>query len=156
LNISLPKFARSDSPGAAQFTQLAKTPLGKALSRIRQDISYSREQLAEAPDALAHKIELPAYVKRKARETKKTMHAKVEEAKQHLHKSSEVLQDKAEGATVRAKGLTNQAVAKLPPQMTGRVKQLTETVRQRSVPTAAVVLGVFVLVALRGLLRRNR
>jgi len=84
------------------------------------------------------------------------MHAKIDELKQHLHQSSETLQDKVEGATARAKGMTNQVGEKIPPQVAGRVEQLTETVRQRSVPTAALVLGMVGLVVLRGLLHRHR
>jgi DNA uptake protein ComE-like DNA-binding protein len=92
----------------------------------------------------------------KARKANGTLHAKVDEVKQHLYQSSETLQDKVEGATARAKGMTNQVGEKVPPQVAGRVEQLTETVRQRSVPTAAVVLSVFGLVVLRGLLPRHK
>lgn len=87
---------------------------------------------------------------------KGTMQATIGEVKQQLHKSSERLQDKAGEATVQARGLTNQAVAKLPAPVAGRVEQLTETVRRRPVPAAAVVLGVLVSLVLRGLFRRNR
>lgn len=92
----------------------------------------------------------------KVRKANGTMHAKIDELKQHLHQSSETLQDKVEGATARAKGMTNQVREKVPPQVAGRVEHVTETVRQRSMPTAAVVLSVFGLVVLRGLLPRHR
>lgn len=86
--------------------------------------------------------------------TKETLQAKVDEVKQHLQKSSETLRDKADEATLRAKGLTNQAVAKFPP-VSGRVARLAQTARQRPVPAAVVVLGAVVLLVLRRLLRRN-
>jgi hypothetical protein len=124
--------------------------------RIREDLAHTREQFADAPDVLAHKLNLPAHVKRKVRNMKGTVHAKMGEVMQQLHKSSETLQDKAGEATVQARGLTNQAVAKLPVPVAGRVEQLTETVRRRRVTAAAVVLGVLVSLVLRSLLRRNR
>ncbi len=133
-----------------------KTSAGNVLVRIREDLAHTRQQLADTPDVLAHKVSLPAHVKRKVRTMKGTVHATIGEVKQKLHKSSETLQDKAGEATVQARGLTNQAVAKLPTPVAGRVEQLTETVRRRPVPAAAVVLGVLMSLALRGLLRRNR
>jgi hypothetical protein len=89
----------------------------------------------------------------KVHQGKETAQAKVDEVRQHLHKGTETLQDKAEEATLRAKGLTHQALAKLPPPMAGRIEGLKKVVRQRPVPAAAVVLGV--LVVLRRLLSRN-
>jgi hypothetical protein len=133
-----------------------KTSAGNVLVRIREDLAHTREQLADTPEVLAHKLGLPAHVKRKVRKMKGTVHAKLGEVTQQLHKSSETLQDKAGEATVQARGLTNQAAAKLPAPVAGRVGQLTETVRRRPVPAAAVVLGVLVSLVLRGLLRRNR
>jgi hypothetical protein len=89
-------------------------------------------------------------------QSRETVQAKVDEVRQHLHKGTETLQDKAEEVTLRAKGLTHQALAELPPPMARRIEGLTEAVRQRPVPAAAVVLGVSVLLVLRRMLRRSR
>jgi hypothetical protein len=132
------------------------TSAGDVLVRIREDLAHTREQLADAPEVLARKLSLPVHVKRKVHNMKGTVHAKIGEVTQQLHKSGETLQDKAGEATAQARGLTNQAVAKLPAPVAGRVEQLTETVRRRPVPAAAVVLGVLVSLVLRSLLRRNR
>lgn len=35
--------------------------------RTREDIAHTREQLANAPEVLAHKLGLPAHVKKKVR-----------------------------------------------------------------------------------------
>ncbi|MGH3785045.1 MAG: hypothetical protein ACRDRG_00490 [Pseudonocardiaceae bacterium] len=52
------------------------------------------------------------------------------------------------------KGVTNQALVKLPPPIAGRIEQIIDTVRQRPVPAAVAVLGA--VVVLRRLFRRNR
>ncbi len=145
----------SSAAGAAQSGQPAKTPSGNATAEILQQSTHG-DQLADTMEALAPKVELPAHVKTKVREAKETVQAKVDDVQQYLHKGSETLRDKAGEATLQAKTLTNEALAKLPDPVTGRIGQLTETVRKRPVPAAAVVLGMFVLFVLRRVLRRNR
>jgi hypothetical protein len=95
-----------------------------------------------------------AAMKEKARDTKDTAQAKMHQAQQHLHQGAETLQSKAGETTQQAKDLTDQAVAKLPPPVAGRLKQLMEALRQRPVIAAAVVLGA--LLVLWRLLRSNR
>ncbi len=104
--------------------------------------------------ALAHKAHLPAGVKGKVHGTKEAVQAKVEQVKQHLQEGAETVQDKAGDAALQARTLTNQARAKVPAPVAGRIEQLRDTVRQRPVPAIAVMLGV--LLVLRLLLRRNR
>jgi molecular chaperone GrpE (heat shock protein) len=88
--------------------------------------------------------------------TKETLLGKVSEVKQYLRKSSETLRDKTDAATLQAKSLTNQAVAEFPLPVSGRIEQLRQAARQRSVPAVAVVLGVLaLLLVLRRLLRRH-
>lgn len=138
----------------AQPAQPAKTPSGKLPTAINQGITHTHEQLADTVETLANKIDLPVdlsvRVKDKVQQTKDTVQAKVDEVRQHLHKSTETLQDKA----VEMKSLSNQALANAPAPVAGRIAGLMEMVRQRPVAVAAVVLGV--LMVLRRLLRRNR
>jgi hypothetical protein len=102
--------------------------------------------------ALAHTVDLPARVKDRVLDAKGTVHAKVEAVGQRLHRGTETLQDKADEAASEAKSLTNQAVARLASPAGGRVKQLTETLRQRPV-LAVVAVVLSVVVVLRRLLR---
>ncbi len=109
--------------------------------------------------ALAHKVALPARVKHKVHDAKETTQSKVDTVRQHLQTGTEALHDKAEGVFLDARGVTNQALAKLLPPGAGRIKrrritQVTGTVRRRPVPVAAAVLSVFMVLGL--LLRRNR
>jgi hypothetical protein len=97
--------------------------------------------------------DLPTGLKDKARDVKETAQVKMQDIKQHLHTGTEVLQDKADETTQQAKDLTDQAVAKLPAPLVGRVKQLMAAVRRRPVPAIAVLLGV--LLMLRRVLRRT-
>lgn len=118
---------------------------------LRQDIERNREQLGDAPEALAPKVNLPARIKDKVQDT---VQAKSDEVKQHVHEGTEILQAKASEVAMQAKRLTNRALPKLPPPVAARIDPLIATVRQRPLPTAAVVVGV--LLVLRRLLRRNR
>jgi hypothetical protein len=109
--------------------------------------------------ALAHKVVLPTRVKAKVYDTKETAQSKVETVRQHLQTGTEALQDKAGGVMQEARGVTNQALAKLVPSGVGRIKghrinHVTGTVRRRPVPVAAAVLSVLMLLGL--IIRRNR
>ncbi|MGB7795781.1 MAG: hypothetical protein WBL53_05920 [Pseudonocardiaceae bacterium] len=97
--------------------------------------------------------DLSTGVKDKARDAKETAQAKIQDVKEHLHSGTEALQDKADETAQQAKDLADQAVAKLPAPVVGRVTQLMTAVRQRPVPVVAVLLGVFLV--LRRLLRRT-
>lgn len=154
MSISSRELTGPVSGQTAQPAQPAKTPSGKLPTAIHQGITHTREQLADTVEALANKVNLPVglsvRVKDKVQQTRDTVQVKVDEVRQHLHKSTETLQDKA----VEMKSLSNQALAKVPVPVAGRVEGLMEMVRQRPVAVAAVVLGG--LMALRRLLRRNR
>ena len=93
-------------------------------------------------------------VKDKVRDTKETAQAKFEQIRQNLHQGTETLSDQADDATRQAKSLTNKALARVRPPVAGRIRKLSETVRNRPVPTAAVIM-LGLLVVLRRLLRRN-
>jgi len=142
------------SAGTARPTQPADSPSGKAAGEIRQAIAHTRAHLADTVEALAPEVDLPACVMDKVHQSKETVQATVEEVRQHLHKGTETLQNKAAEATLRAKDLPQQALAKLPPPVAGRIEGLMGAVRQRPVSSVAVVLGVSVV--LRRLLRRRR
>lgn len=154
MTISSRELTGPVSAGTANSAQPAKKRSGKASAEIRRGSADTRDRLADPREALALKVDPLARVEDMVHATKETLQAKVDEVKQHLQNSSETLRDKADEATSRAKGLTDQAVAKFPP-VSGRIEQLTQTVRQRPVPAAAVVLGVLVLLVLRRLFRRN-
>lgn len=79
-----------------------------------------------------------------------------EQVKQQLQKGSETVRDKVGEATLQATSAANEALAKLPTAVSGRVEQLAETARHRPVPVAAVLLGVLVLLVLPLVLRRNK
>jgi hypothetical protein len=142
------------SAGTTQPAQPAKTRSGQASTEIRRGSVDTRDRLADTGEALALKVDLPVRVGDTVHATKETLQAKVDEVKQQLQKNGETLRDKTDEATLRAKDLTNQAVAKFP-LVSGRVAQLTQTARQRPVPAVVVVLGVVVLLVLRRLLRRT-
>ncbi len=129
---------------------------------LRQDIERTREQLGDTLEALFHKVNVPVHVKAeevkqqaqvKAGEVKQQAQAKVENIKQHVHEGIEALQAKAGEVALQAKRLTPQALGNFPPPVAARIKPLMATARQRPLPTAAVVVGV--LLVLRRLLRRN-
>lgn len=101
------------------------------------------------------KAVVPALVEGKLHATKKAVQATAEQVKQHLYKGSETAQDKAGEVALQAKSRANDALAKLPPALSGRVGQLAETVRHRPVPAASVLFGVLILLVLRLVLRRN-
>ncbi|MBV8540364.1 MAG: hypothetical protein JO364_17060 [Pseudonocardiales bacterium] len=154
MSTTSPELTDPTPTGTAQPAQPAQPPPGRATGEIRQAIAHAREQLADTVEALAEEIDLPARVMDKAHQSKETVQARVDEVRQHLHKGTETLQDKADEATLRAKGLTHQALAKLPSPVAGRIEGLREAVRRRPIPAAAVTLGV--LVVLRRLLPRRR
>jgi hypothetical protein len=106
--------------------------------------------------ALAHKVVLPTRVMHTVHDAKETAQSKLETVRQHLQTGTEALQDKADGV---ARGVTNQALAKLVPVGVGRIKgqrikHVTGTVRRRPLPVAAAVLSVVMLLGL--IIRRNR
>ncbi|HEX5349790.1 MAG TPA: hypothetical protein VFW64_22285 [Pseudonocardiaceae bacterium] len=97
--------------------------------------------------------DLPTAVKDKMRDAKETAQAKIEDIKQHLHDGTEAVQDKAGETTQQAKHLADQAAAKLPAPVVGRLAQVLAAVRQRPVPAVVALLAV--LLVLRRLLRGN-
>ncbi|MGH3768233.1 MAG: hypothetical protein ACRDS0_19230 [Pseudonocardiaceae bacterium] len=109
--------------------------------------------------ALANKVVLPARVKDKMHNVKDTAQSTVDVVRLHLQTGTEALQDKTDGVILDARGVTNQALAKLAPPGDGRIehrriRQVTGTVRRRPVPVAAAALSVLTVLGL--LIRRNR
>jgi hypothetical protein len=102
------------------------------------------------------KAAVPAFVGDKLGATKEAVQAKAELVKQHLQKGSETAQGTAGEAAQQARSAANEALAKMPTAVSGRVGQLAGTVRHRPAPFAAAMLGVVVLLVLRLVLRRNR
>ena len=97
--------------------------------------------------------DLPTAVKDKMRDAKETAQAKIQDITQHLHDGTEAVQDKAGETTQQARDLAEQAAAKLPVSVVGRLTQLMAVVRRRPIP--AVVALMAVLLVLRRLLGRN-
>jgi chemotaxis regulatin CheY-phosphate phosphatase CheZ len=104
--------------------------------KLQQDITSTREQLADTVEALAYKVNVPARAKDSVRDTVQTVQVK----------ASELTDD--------ATALANRAVASLPPQARSRVDQFIATVRQRPVPAALVATGTLLIIV--RLFRRNR
>jgi hypothetical protein len=131
---------------------------------LREDIEHTREQLGDTLEALVRKVDVPARVKDKVHDAKETVQVKAEdvkqqaqvkaeEVKQYVREGTEALQVKADEVTLQAQGRTQQALAKLPPPVAARLEPLMTTARRRPLPTAAV--GVGVLLVLRRLLRKK-
>ncbi|MGA9312404.1 MAG: hypothetical protein WBV74_18840 [Pseudonocardiaceae bacterium] len=97
--------------------------------------------------------DLPTGVKDKVRDAKDTAQAKIQDIKQHLYDRTEAVQDKAGETTQQARDLADQAAAKLPGSVVGRLTQVMAVVRRRPIP--AVVALMAGLLVLRRLLRRN-
>lgn len=132
-------------------------------AEIQREIERAREQLSDTVEALAYKVNLPERVKGKVHEASETFQAKADEVKQQaqataqqvgrqMQERAEELQAKTADVRAQAKGLTDQAMAKLPPTMRERIEHVTMTAMRRPVPTgvAAVVLFVVVRRVLRG------
>jgi hypothetical protein len=132
---------------------------------LRRDIELTREQLGGTVEAIADKADVPARVKATVQETADTVRATADQVTaqaatvaqnvgEQVREGVEVLHAKAEDATEKAKNLTGQAVAALPPAVWPRIEQMMAAVRRRPVP-AAVTAVLVVLVLRRLLVRRN-
>ncbi|MGH7870081.1 MAG: DUF3618 domain-containing protein, partial [Candidatus Dormibacteraceae bacterium] len=102
---------------------------------IRQNINRTREQRADAVEALAHKVDVPARVKTQAHDIKETMQDEADEVTQHVQHRTETLQTKASKVALRAKSVTRWALVKLPPRLATSIEPVTTTVKQRPLPT---------------------
>ena len=134
----------------------AKTTTSRALAGIRNGVSHAGEQLTDTVETLAQKVPLPSRVQAKLQAMKDTAHAAMGQATEHLPEGKKTVQDTAHEVTRQAKSLTNQAAAQMPAPVTGRVTQLAVAVRQRPIPTAALVVAIFALLLLRRVLPRAR
>lgn len=146
MSTSSPEVTRS----AAVGTSLSNAPRG-----IREGIAHGRERLADKVEAVAHKAKVPAAVKDAWSGTKDTVQDKIGHMTRQLHDGREAVQDSASGLTRQARELTEQARAQVPEPVAGRVGQLTQVVRQRPAPAAAIVLVVLALLLLRRWIPRN-
>jgi len=85
-------------------------------------------------EALAHKLD--SAVKDAWSATKDTVQDKIGQVTRHLQDGKQTVQDRVQEAQV-------------PEPVAGRIDQLTQAVRQRPVPAAAIGLVVLVLLLLR-------
>ena len=155
MSTSSPEVAPSVSVATAP-SAWAKTSLQNASRGIREGLAHGREQLAGKVEAMTHKAKVPDAVKDAWSDTKETVQGKVGQVTRQLHDSKDAVQGSASGLTRQAKELTEQARAQVPEPVAGRVDQLTQKVRQRPVPAAAIVLAVLALLLLRLWIPRNR
>jgi hypothetical protein len=138
----------SSVPGAAPSAHPAKTSSGEASVGIREGLSPPREQLADTVEALAHQMDLPSGIKEKAHAMKHTARAKLGEAKRHLNQGTAVARATVNDVTQQATSLTHQAREQVPEPVTGHLNHLTQAVRQRPVPAAALVFTLCALLLL--------
>jgi ketopantoate hydroxymethyltransferase len=132
------------------------TSLGNASQGIREGIAHGREQLAGKVEAVAHAAKVPAAVKDAWSDTKNTVQDKIGQATRRLHSGKQAVQGSASGLAQQARELTEQAHAQVPEPVAGRVDQLSQVVRQRPVPMAAIMLAVLALLLLRRWIPRDR
>jgi hypothetical protein len=104
---------------------------------IREGLPHAREQLADT----AHTM-------------KDTARAKLGQIKRHLNKGKGVARAKAEEVTQQATSLASQAREQVPDAAAGRLNHLTQAVRRRPVPTAALALTLCALLLLPRQFRR--
>jgi hypothetical protein len=97
--------------------------------------------------ALAHKLD--SAVKDAWSATKDTVQDKIGQVTRHLEDGKQTVQNSAQEVTRQAKSLTGRAQAQVGEPVAGRIDQLTQAVRQRPVPAAAIGLAVLVLLLLR-------
>jgi hypothetical protein len=121
-------------------TPADKPPGAKATpaesDEIQRDIEQTRAELGDTVAELAHKVDVPARVKDKVRQT------------------AEGVQAKTADVTAKARDLGDQAAAKLPPPIRERLETAITTARRRPMPLAAV--AAVVLLVLWRLRRRGR
>jgi hypothetical protein len=155
MSTSSPEATRSVSLGTAPSTW-ATTSLQNASQGIREGLAHGREQIADTVEAVAHQAKVPDAVKNAWSGTKDTVQGKVGQVTRKLQDGKEAVQGSAHGLTQQAKELTEQARAQVPEPVAGRVDQLTQVVRQRPVPAAAIMLAVLALLLLGRWIPRNR
>jgi gas vesicle protein len=155
MSTSSPEATRSVSVGTAPSTW-ATASLQNASRGIRDGLAHGRERLAGTVEAVAHKAKVPDAVKDAWSDTKDTVQDKVGQVTRKLQDGKETVQGSASGLTQQAKGLTEQARAQVPEPVAGRVDQLTQVVRQRPAPAAAIILAVLALLLLRWIPRNRR
>ncbi len=112
---------------------------------VKQQAKTKAEEVKQQAQAKAEEVKQQA--KAAAEEVKQQAKATAEEARQQT-------QAKAEEVKQQAQSLIHQALAKLPPPVAARIEPLVATARQRPLPTAAVTMGMFLV--LRRLFRRSR
>jgi gas vesicle protein len=119
-----------------------------------EGLSQTREHLADTVVALAHKVDVRSGVTDKWHATKDTVQDKLGQVTRHLQEGKEAVQAKAEEVTRQAKSLPNQVPAQIAAPVAGRVNHLTQALRQRPAPVAAMVFTVLVLLLFRRLFRK--
>jgi DNA anti-recombination protein RmuC len=139
--------AAAESAAAYQKYVVRPTldPIKDKVHDTKETVQVAAEQVTQQAKAKADEVK--KQVKAKADEVKQQAQAAAQEARQQA-------QAKTEEVSQQAKSLIHQALAKLPPPVAARIEPLMATAKQRPLPTAAVTVGI--LLVLRRLLRRSR
>ncbi len=151
----------SQTPSGAERAAAAAAESAAAYQKyvVQPGVAPVKDKAHDTKEtAQAKAEEVKQQAKTKAEEVKQQAKAAAEEVKQQAKATAEEArqqaQAKAEEVTQRAQSLIHQALAKLPPPVAARIEPLVATARQRPLPTAAVTMGMFLV--LRRLFRRSR
>ena len=155
MNSSSPRPSGAERAAAAAAESAAayqKYVIQPGVAPVKDKVHDTKET------AQAKAEEVKQQAKTKAEEVKQQAKAAAEEVKQQAKAAAEEArqqaQAKAEEIKQQAQSLIHQALAKLPPPVAARIEPLMATAKQRPLPTAAVTMGMFLV--LRRLLRRSR
>jgi uncharacterized membrane protein YqiK len=122
---------------------------------VKQQGLAKAEEAKRQAQAKAEEAEQQAQAK--AEEAKQQAQAKAEEAKQQAYDGAEALPAEASGMARQDDRLTDQVLAELPSPVAERIEPLMTPERQWRLLTAAIAVGVLlVMLFLRRLLHRNR
>ncbi len=132
------------STGPGKLVDSAKTVSSAASVEIREGLAHAGQQLTD---------KVASGVPGKWQDMQDTVHATSGQVTRGFQEGTQVVQDKAAEVTQQVKKVTSQARAQVPAPVRGRVTQVTEAVRQRPAPAAAMVFAVVVLLLLRRLFR---
>jgi DNA anti-recombination protein RmuC len=141
--------------------QEAKQNVRVKAEEVKQQVQAKADEVKQQGQAKAEEVKQQVHegteaLQAEAEEVKQQGQAKAEEVKQQVHEGTEALQAEAAGVARQADRLTRDVLAKLPSPVAERIEPLMARARQWPLLTAAVALGVLlVLLVLRRLLRRN-
>jgi DNA anti-recombination protein RmuC len=151
----------SQTPSGAERAAAAAAESAAAYQKyvVRPGVAPVKDKVHDTKEtAQAKAKEVKQQAKAKAKEVQQQAKAAAEEVQQQAKAAADEArqqaQAKAEEVKHQAQSLIHQALAKLPPPVAARIEPLMATAKQRPLPTAAVTMGM--LLVLRRLLRRNR